>query len=263
MILAGCSSKKSDADSNAAALLAQAREAVASDPSLSISLLDSLARNYPAETALIKEGIALRPQAIENETRVQIAKADSLLAGKKKEIETLRQQLRWVKEPRMVDGFYVAKSAYNPEFMNTTDIQARVSDIGRFYVVSSANPGIGHTSVTLTDGVSAATTAAVTPDGESNYRLGGGEVITFSPEQSDTLGAYAATTPKALKLRFNGRKQQTRQLSPERVEAIAVAYRYSKAVEAARNTDIELQRLNKQLEIARSQQQRLAETAGK
>ncbi|MDE7120216.1 MAG: hypothetical protein K2O10_06360, partial [Muribaculaceae bacterium] len=255
--LASCAKKNSGSDA-ASALLDEARAAVVTDPARAITLLDSLSKNYASETSLIKEGMALRPCAIAAQTERQIARADSLLAVKKREIEVLREKMRWVKEPRMVEGFYVAKGAYNPEFMNTTDIQARVSAVGRFYVVSSANPGVGHTSVSLVDGSSEATTASVTRDGESNYRVGSGEIITFSPEQSDTIGAFASLAPRALKLRFNGTKQQTRQLSPAKVEAISVAYRYAKAVETARNTDIEAQRLRKQLEIARSQQQRLA-----
>lgn len=259
--VASCGSRSADADAVPAALLEQAEACVNTDPATSIALLDSLSKTYRTETALVKQAMALRPRAIEQLTLREIATADSLLEANKHEIETLRGSLRWVKEPRMVDGYYIAGTVYNPDFMNNTGIEARVTDIGRFYVVSSANPGNGHTSVTLTDGSASATTGEVPYDGESNYRIGGGEVVTYSPEKSDTLGAFAAQASGPLTLRFNGRGKSARKLSARDVEAIAVAYRYSKAVENARNADIEQQRLRKQLEIARSQQQRLADKA--
>lgn len=258
---ASCGSRSADADAVPAALLEQAEACVNTDPATSIALLDSLSKTYRTETALVKQAMALRPRAIEQLTLREIATADSLLEANKHEIETLRGSLRWIKEPRMVDGYYIASTVYNPDFMNTTGIEARVTDIGRFYVVSSANPGNGHTSVTLTDGSASATTGEVSYDGENNYRIGGGEVVTYSPEKSDTLGAFAAQASGPLTLRFNGRGKSSRKLSAPHVEAIAVAYRYSKAVENARNADIEQQRLRKQLEIARSQQQRLADKA--
>ncbi len=258
---ASCGSRSADADAAPVSLLEQAEACVNTDPATSIALLDSLSKTYRTETALVKQAMALRPRAIEQLTLREIAVADSLLEANKHEIETLRGSLRWVKEPRMVDGYYIASTAYDPDFMNTTGIEARVTDIGRFYVVSSANPGNGHTSVTITDGSASATTGEVPYDGESNYRIGGGEVVTYSPEKSDTLGAFAAQASGPLTLRFNGRGKSSRKLSARDVEAIAVAYRYSKAVESARNADIEQQRLRKQLEIARSQQQRLADKA--
>lgn len=258
---ASCGSRSADADAAPVSLLEQAEACVNTDPATSIALLDSLSKTYRTETALVKQAMALRLRAIEQLTLREIAAADSLLEANKHEIETLRGSLRWVKEPRMVDGYYIASTAYDPDFMNTTGIEARVTDIGRFYVVSSANPGNGHTSVTITDGSASATTGEVPYDGESNYRIGGGEVVTYSPEKSDTLGAFAAQASGPLTLRFNGRGKSSRKLSARDVEAIAVAYRYSKAVESARNADIEQQRLRKQLEIARSQQQRLADKA--
>lgn len=261
--IVSCGSKTDRSDSAAASLLTEAKSCVDTNPARAIELLDSLSKTYKTETGIIKDAMALRPRAIEQLSVHLIASADSLLEAKKHEIETLRGSMRWVKEPRMIDGYYIAKTAYNPDFMNTTGIEARVTDIGRFYIVSSANPGNGHTSVTLTDGSASATTGTVPYDGESNYRIGGGEVVTYSPEQSDTLGMFTASASRPLTLQFNGRGKASRKLSARDAEAIATAYRYAKAVETARDTDIELQRLRKQLEIARSQQQRLAEKAAR
>ena len=119
---------------------------------------------------------------------------------------------------------------YKPDFMNSTGIEARVSEIGQFYVVSSSNPSVGHTSITLVIGDYSATTPEVAYDGESNYRIGGGEVITFSPEQSDTIGALAAK----------------------------FAYRYSSSIIRARDNEVKRQRLMKTIEIAQRQMQTMS-----
>lgn len=145
--------------------------------------------------------------------------------------------------------------------MNTTGIEPRVSEIGQFYIVSSLNPsgGTHHEAVTLTAGGSSVSTPRVAYDGESNYRIGSGEVITFSPEQSDTIGYFASeilkNSPAAkATLSFIGAKgRKPVNLSANQLRAIANAYNYSKAIVRARDNQVERQRLEKTIEIARRQ----------
>ncbi len=257
---AGCSSGNKQSSSDAENLLEQAREAVsANQGARALALLDSLTNGYPSEVECVRGAIELRPKAIEIQTLEDIYRCDSTMEASKKQISALRESLKWVREPRMVEGFWVDAKTYNPSFMNTTAIQARVSEIGEFYIVSSVNPGVGHTALSLSDGGRTATTPAVPYDGESNYRIAGGEVITFSPEQSDSIGKFAAeNASRPLTLRFTGGKGKTMKLSAAQTMAIANAYLLAKAMEAGRNSDVERQRLQKQLELARSQQERLA-----
>lgn len=103
-----------------------------------------------------------------------------------------------------------------------------------------------------------ATTPAVAYDGESNYRIDGGEVITFSPEQSDTIGAAAdaniSANPMApLTLKFVGGKAKSQKLSSAQAQGIVNAYRYSKALIEARDNTVQRQKLEKTIEIARRQ----------
>lgn len=243
------------ADPEARSLLDAASSAYGNaDYSLAETLLDSLQRGFPAEVSLQKEGMALRPKVIEKATLLEISANDSLMAFDKVEAGRLKQKLKWVKTPRMIEGYWVAAEGYNPSFMSTTAIQGRVSEIGEFYIVSSAKPLLGHTSISLSDGASSAATPEVPYDGESNYRVDGGEIITFSPAQSDTIGRFAlANSGKPLTLVLKGKTSRKIKLTSPQVDALADAYAYSRAITRARSLAVERKRLEATLQVARDQ----------
>lgn len=225
------------------------------------TLLDSLQKTFPSELGIQRESMALRPKVIEQTALLQLQQLDSLDAADTSTLTALKPALKWVKTPGMIEGYWIDAKAYNPNFMNTTGIEARVNEIGQFYIVSSVNPAgtLKHTSVTLKTGSESVSTQTVPYDGESNYRLGGGEVITFSPEQSDTIGFTAMqavnANPSATgTLIFNGAKNtKSIRLNAAQTAAIANAYRYSSAVIRARDNQVQRQKLNRTIEIARQQ----------
>lgn len=231
------------------------------DYALATTLLDSLQKTFPSELGIQRESMALRPKVIEQTAVLQLQQLDSLDAADTSTLTALKPALKWVKTPGMIEGYWIDAKAYNPNFMNTTGIEARVNEIGQFYIVSSVNPAgiLKHTSVTLKTGSESVTTQTVPYDGESNYRLGGGEVITFSPEQSDTIGFTAMqamnANPSATgTLIFNGAKNtKSIRLNAAQTAAIANAYRYSSAVIRARDNQVLRQKLNRTIEIARQQ----------
>lgn len=231
------------------------------DYALATTLLDSLQRTFPSELGIQRESMALRPKVIEQTAVLQLQQLDSLDAADTSTLTALKPALKWVKTPGMIEGYWIDAKAYNPNFMNSTGIEARVNEIGQFYIVSSVNPAdnLKHTSVTLKTGSESVTTQTVPYDGESNYRLGGGEVITFSPEQSDTIGFTAMqamnANPSATgTLIFNGAKNtKSIRLNAAQTAAIANAYRYSSAVIRARDNQVLRQKLNRTIEIARQQ----------
>lgn len=231
------------------------------DYALATTLLDSLQKTFPSELGIQRESMALRPKVIEQTAVVQLQQLDSLDAADTSTLTSLKPALKWIKTPGMIEGYWIDAKAYNPNFMNTTGIEARVNEIGQFYIVSSVNPAgsLKHTSITLKTASGSATTPTVPYDGESNYRIGGGEVITFSPEQSDTIGAAAlhavSTNPSVSgTLIFNGAKtNKSIRLTAAQTAAIANAYRYSSAVIRARNNQVQRQKLNRTIEIARQQ----------
>lgn len=262
--LASCGSSENP---DARALFTEAEQSFASgDYTNATVLLDSLQKCYPQELNIQRDAMALRPQIIEQLAIAKIASVDSMTLADNAAMESLKPLLKWVKTPGMIEGYWIDGKAYKPDFMNTTGLEARVSEIGQFYIVSSVNPSsIKHTSVTLTLGEHSAATPEVPYDGESNYRIDGGEVITFSPEQSDTIGSLASkvaagTLPTNMMLTFNGASgKKSVKLSANQVNGIANAYRYSSALVRARDNMVEKQRLEKTIEIAKRQ----AETASK
>lgn len=258
LALASCGGKTENPE--ARALINNANAAFqARDYATATALLDSLQKLYPAELNIQRESIVLRPQIIEAMATAKIAEVDSMTKADELTLEQLKPALKFVKAPEMIEGYWVDAKAYNPSFMNTTGIEARVSEIGQFYIVSSASPAIKHTSIAINGGGVSVSTPEVPYDGDSNYRFGGGEIISFTPEQSDTIGftamnllAEAPATPLSIVL--NGAKgPKTIKLSAAQANGIVNAYRYSQAVIRARDNVVERQRLEKTIEIARRQ----------
>ncbi len=255
-LLVACSGSKENPD--ARALMDEATSAFeAADYNRATSLLDSLQKAFPGELTIQREGMTLRPKVIEKLAEIRIASIDSATIADNATMERIKPLLKWVKTPGMIEGYWTDAKAYNPSFMNGTGIEARVSEIGQFYIVSSASPQLKHTAIAVSGPKGEAATQAVPYDGESNYRIGGGEVITFSPEQSDTIGVVAdenlsgGATP--LTLKFLGGKAKSLKLSQAQAQGIVNAYRYSQALVRARDNQVQRQKLEKTIEIARRQ----------
>lgn len=264
--LIGCSNNKEN--EQARSLLTQAQEAFKSGNfTVAAYNLDSLQKSFPQEVKLQREAMSLRPQIIEAESMFKIDSIDTAYNSDIEKLKMLKPQLKWIKTPGMVEGYWIAPGAYNPNFMNTTGIEARVSEIGEFYIVSSANPsaGLKHTSVTLRTACGQADTPAIAYDGESNYRINGGEVITFSPAQSDSIGALALKTAEAKQtsgasviLKGNNGKRDIK-LTAKQLDGIAKAYEYSMITIRARDSQVERERLMRTIEIAKRQLANLSE----
>lgn len=261
----GCSSKSENPD--ARNLLAMAENDFNSgNYASSIALLDSLQKTFPAETALQREALAMRPKVIEAEATKALAAVDSTYNADIETLKSLKTQLKWIKTPGMIEGYWIAPEVYRSDFMNTTGIEARVSEIGEFYIVSSVNPAgnLKHQSIGLKTSAGNARTQNVAYDGESNYRIGGAEVITFSPAQSDTIGMVARNAVEAnqaagASVIFYGVKgDKSVKISPAVLKGIGKAYAYSAATIRARDLQVERERLNRTIEIARRQQQSTA-----
>lgn len=257
----GCSSKSENPD--ARNLLAMAENDFSSgNYASSIALLDSLQKTFPAETALQREAMAMRPKVIEAEATKALAAVDSTYNADIETLKSLKTQLKWIKTPGMIEGYWIAPEVYRSDFMNTTGIEARVSEIGEFYIVSSVNPAgnLKHQSIGLKTSAGNARTQNVAYDGESNYRIGGAEVITFSPAQSDTIGMVARNAVEAnqaagASVIFYGVKgEKSVKISPAVLKGIGKAYAYSAATIRARDHQVERERLNRTIEIARRQQ---------
>lgn len=131
LMLAGCSGSKENPQ--ARALLTEASEAYdVKDFNRATALLDSLQRTYPGEMGIQREGMMLRPKVIEQLAAIGIASIDSATIADNAAMERIKPLLKWVKTPGMIEGYWTDAKAYNPNFMNGTGIEARVSEIGQF-----------------------------------------------------------------------------------------------------------------------------------
>lgn len=258
-LFSGCASKESKA---ADGLLERASKAIdEGNSTLAISILDSLQYNYPSEVDKQREGMKLRPKAIEISLLAEIQTTDSMIAVYADIHKTLGEKMKTISGPDLVEPYQTPIQGYNPNFINTTGLQARIDRAGQFYVVSSVNPGgVNHISLNFKSGGDELISESVLYDGELNYRLNGSEVITFMPSKCEVIGAFMQahrTTP--VTVTFVGEKGKTRQikLSQAQVEGMADAYLYSEAAIRGRDLTVELQKLERQLQVARDQMARL------
>ncbi|MDE7153004.1 MAG: hypothetical protein K2O00_00995 [Muribaculaceae bacterium] len=261
VVLSGCDS----ADTKAAGeLVSQASQAVENrNSTLALSLLDSLQHAYPAEIEQQREGMKLRPRAMELSIMAQIQTVDSVIAVLADTHHMLSDKMKTISSPELVEAYQTPAAGYNANFINTTGVQPRVDRAGQFYLVSSMNPGgISHESLTFISGSDEVTTEPVPYDGELNYHLNGSETVTFMPAKSDTIGSFMVAHRGApVSVRFNGAKgkSHTIKLTQAQTDGMADAYQYSQSVIKGRDLTVERERLDRQLQVARDQQARLNE----
>lgn len=257
LIASGCSSDKSDERSEGMKLYDEAKIAIESgNADLCLVLLDSLDHNYSADTEAIRSSIALRPKAIENQCIQLLSANDSVIRTEQCRVDSLMPLMKKI-SLRTVDGYWVDKSSYSPDFMNSTGISGRVSEIGEFYVVSCVNGGRpDYNSITLEAGNDKITSQAVNPGNARNYSHGGARIISFTPAESDPLGEFVMNNSrvKSLTVRFNGKGNRSVKLTSKQINGIATAYLFAKAVNALRTATINGERLQKRLELSRRQQ---------
>ncbi len=258
--LSSCSSESETA--RAARELYEQAEAcnLAGEPAKALMLLDSIQNAYKGETDWQRAAMKFRPTVMISASEQQIQAVDDSIAMLEQQYNEALPKMKRIADARLVEPYFVDKATYNAEFMNTTGIQPRVSEIGQLYFVSSANPGgIKHTGFTLSCDGESVQAGPVPYDNEMNYRINGSEVVTYSPEQSSPIGEFAVAHPgQSMTLTLTGGKSKNLKLNSKQVEAIVNCYNFSQSIVEARQLAFERERLNRQLEIARSQAERLA-----
>ena len=266
--LAGCSSKSAERIA-AEQLVAEADSALnAKNFTQAISLLDTLKAKYPGEIEIQRQGMHLRPQAIEGQTLLDIQTTDSLRAYYGYVADSLRQYFTLVHNPELGEDYdyYVIKEYKNSNLFNRTGIEARVEPSGELRVISSlvGHPAVKHTMIGLApkSGPGIVNTKEVAYDGERNYRSGNTEMITFIGVECDTLGHYPANdAPANVTLAFKGAKVYSTPLSKNDRKSLELSYKLSQATAQHRKLSLKLDYLNKQLMIARDQTARTTQDA--
>lgn len=261
-ILSSCGEKEST--KNAKILLTEARSAItAKEYERAIDLIDSVSKAYPEEIGIRKEAMRLRPDATEGVTMVSLSRADSLATTLQSRYDSISRLMVKVDNPEFVEGYWVASQGRNPSPMSTDLIEGRVTGNGEFYMVSSLNPSsLHHHSFSITGkNGEKASTAVVPYDGEMNYRINGGEVVTYMAESCKEIGAFAVNhRAEPLTVTFHGEGDKRIKLSAAQTSGLATAWEFAQTLAEFRHWSIERERLNRKLAIARDQKARLAAT---
>ncbi len=267
LFLGGCSSKSADRI-GAEQLIASADSALkVQNYDEAIALLDTLKAKYPAEIEMQRQGMHLRPQAIEGQTIRELQTADSLRAYYEYVADSLKQYFALVHNPELGEDYdyYVIKEYKNSNLFNRTGIEARVEPSGELRLISSlvGHPAVKHTKIALApkgQGSFKVESAEVPYDGERNYRSGSTEMITFIGAECDTLGSYLVNgAPKDVMLVFRGAKVHSLPLSKNDRKSLEMSYKFAQATAKHRNQVKKLDYLNKQLMIARDQTARTSQ----
>lgn len=258
-ILSSCGEKEST--KNAKMLLTEAQTALtAKEYDRAVALIDSVSMAYPEEIDIRKEAMRLRPDATEGLTMAKLSHADSLTATLQSRYDSIARLMVKVDNPEFVEGYWVATQGRTPNPMSTDIIEGRVTGNGEFYMVSSLNPSsLHHHSFSLTsNGGEKASTASVAYDGEMNYRINGGEVVTYMSDGCKEIGPFAAAhRTEPLTVTFHGDGDKRIRLSASQTSGLATAWEFAKTLVEFRHWSIERERLNRQLAIARDQRARL------
>lgn len=237
------------ADNSANELYEQANRLYESgDAAAAIVLLDSIDRAYPSQTDVRRNGMHLRAMAIEKLTVDRLAATDSLIAVLTLENEKLAAQLTRVSNA--VEPYIIANGTSLPP----TGIQARLSPDGVAYLVSSlSGHAVHHTSVTATSASGSASTTPVPNDGERSVWSGSDELVHFVGAECDSILRFIASTNDRVTITWNGKTTYSRPLTVNEQAGIAVIGRYADTATRLKVAAYEHDRLEKQLEIARSQ----------
>lgn len=255
-VIVSCSSGKSQQTIEAEDLVEQARTAIDDgDYETAMQVLDSLDTNYKSQVDAIRESLVLRPRAVVLEGRVALEALNDEFMADSIRLDSLAMLMRHVNIPG-TEGYLIAKSAGNGDFMSTTGISGRVDELGRFYLVSSvAGAGsLKHTSVTMSDGGRSVTTPTVDYDGEINYRSEGGEIITFAPEKCDSIVSFLLTVPVTSKIDviYNGASNRTVK-SKVNAAPLVTGADYSATVSRQRTRAIEREHIASRIKLAEKQ----------
>ncbi|MDE7024281.1 MAG: hypothetical protein K2O88_00165 [Paramuribaculum sp.] len=216
-------------------------------------LLDSIDHTYPGEVDVRREGMHLRPMAIEKITLAELSHTDSLLAVYSLKSDSIGKFIAKVDNP--IEPYFVAAEFKDKSPVSAPGLYARITPDGQFYILSSINKPVNSTSVTISlpDGTSAQS-AIVPHDGERNDKQGGAEIITFMQAECDTIGVLATKNPSAkFMLVFNGGKQYSMPLPDNQLKALATMYEAASLFRNLKVLQIRKTHLEKQLELSRSQ----------
>lgn len=227
-------------------------------------MMDSLDSKFPEATVIRTQSLALRPTAIEGNTLMQIATADSLIAATSQTIDSLSGKFVHIVNPALVENYYAPISANKSSLINTTVVYPRVDEEYNFYIVCShAGKNIGLYALQLDCNGLTAKTNDIPEGDERSFSTQYGEKAVFSEADAEDLGKLAQSAMNSGgTITFLGRKgNATLKLSATDIDAIGSSYAYSQAHKDLTLAKIRREKLERQLQIARNQKANAASNA--
>lgn len=250
MSFQGCSEK----DDKAGELLGQSQEALETGNYEEVLiLLDSIDHTYPDAVEVRRKAMAIRPKAIENVTIKQLSVTDSLLAVEMSKGETLCNKLVKIDNP--IEPYMIGETEKGVVFSAVAGLHSRLSPDGMLFLTVTNDKPCGAERVILISGDDRMESPIIKVDGERNQLLNGREVINFTPEESNDLSEFIIMHKNApVTLVFEGRRgSQKMNLSEVQEQAVHQTYETSRTLINCRVLNLEKQRLEKQLAVARNQ----------
>lgn len=225
-----------------------------------LALIDSLDKAYPAQVESRRSVIPLRAKAMKEYSEQRLMQTDSLVTVLQSSIGEFTDVMHHVKGDDDLDGYYVVKSAYNPDFYNFTGIQPRVSDLDySFYIVASvADKKVGVTQIVLSSPSGQMASVAIPADSEraGDVDAFGSDIASFRTEEVADLASWAADNADAInKLIIKGSVGEVEtKLSAAQVSAISTAWRFADIASRLQHALRLKEKLEKQLVLARDQE---------
>lgn len=228
----------------------------AGDYNKALALMDTIDQHYPQQIEARRQVTALRPKGIEKQTLAMMASADSAIVFAQADLEGLESLMKHIPGDDL-EGYYVVAAAYNPAFINTTGVEARVNDADyTYYIVAQTigkRQGISAVELNAESGASMQSDA-IPADSERRFDIEGSESAVFIPEEVEALGQWAQDAGNLTSARIITAKGGVDvKLKGAQQSAFGTAWRYADARRRLYDATNRRAMLERRLQIARDQ----------
>lgn len=260
LTLAACGgSSENAADAQARALLEQAQAAVAAqDYDKAKELLDSLDSGCKEAVAVRREAMPLRAQMMEGLSMKLIPQTDEAIAQAMMRIDQLGQRMSDAGDK--ADPYVVPKAWPKRGDIKAEGIEPRVDRKGFFrLIVKSPGKALDMNSVEFSGDGSSAASKALPSDRVA--KVEGMELMSLSQEEFEPIAQWLeAHQGVAPKVEFIGSKgRRTIKFTADQAAMLLDAWQYSRACQELVDAQMERERLERQLKIARDQSARVGQ----
>lgn len=261
LAITACDSDAKREKQAAEALVEQVNENLARDNfETALELIDSINKTYPSQIESRKAVTPLRVKAMKGYSEQRLVQTDSLATVLQMSIAEFEDVMQHVKGDIDLDGYYVVKSDFNPDFSSSTGIQARVSDLDySFYIVAaSGDKKIGVRQIEFSTPDASMASKAIRED---SGRIGdtdefGSDIASFRSDEVADLAAWTVDNASRInRLTIRGTLGDVDvKFSPSQAQAIATAWRFADIASRLQQALRLKEKLEKQLVLARDQE---------